>query len=333
MIDKELSNKIKVTSFIATLLVLYRHSLNYLAFFGTWTGFGINKVVQDSAMVFTEMAVPYFFIISGFFFCKKQYTSYNKYKTLVFNKTKTLLIPFILWNSFCLAILFVTNNQMFNHISIQSFIQDLVLSKWDGPLWYVRDLFTLMLLIPFYQWIIHSRYVLVRIFLLFVIFFFWIPVDSSFISTEAIFFFYMGCLISSKDEILQYKINKYWLIVPLLFWISYSTGIFPYRIIIIHRLNTLIGLIIVWQAINMLPQSIFGYIMRYSSYAFVIYASHSYLIKILKNGIAFFFKNNELIALLTYLLLPFITAIIVISIAKQWKRHLPTSYNIFTGNR
>jgi surface polysaccharide O-acyltransferase-like enzyme len=333
MINKELSDKIKVTSFIATLLVLYRHSLNYLAFFGTWTGFGINKVVQNSAMVFTEMAVPYFFIISGYFFCKKQYNSYLTYKTLVLNKTKTLLIPFILWNLFCLAILFVTNTQVFNHISIQSFIQDLVLSKWDGPLWYVRDLFALMLLIPLYQWIIHSRYVFVRICPLFIIFFFWIPVDSSFISTEAIFFFYMGCLISSKDKLLQYRINKYWLIIPLLFWISYSTGIFLYRNIIIHRLNTLIGLIIVWQAINALPQSIFRYVMKYSSYAFVIYASHSYLVKILKNGIAFFFKNNELIALLTYLFLPFMTAIIIINIAKRWKRYFPTSYHIFTGNR
>lgn len=334
MIDKDLSDKIKVTSLIATIFVLYRHSLNYLAFFGTWTGIGINRVVQDSIMVFTQVAVPYFFIISGFFFCRKKYDSYTKYKTLVLSKVKTLLIPFILWNLLCFALWFTLNyNISGNNISINSFIQDLLLSKWNGPLWYIRDLFILMILVPLYQWIIKSKYILIQISLLFIIFFLWIPVDSSFMSSEAIFFFYIGCLISSKEKILQYRTNRYFFILFLLFWISYCIGIFPYRNIIIHRFNTIIGLIIFWQAINRIPQSAFKYIIQYSSYSFIIYASHSYLIKILKNGIAFFFKNNEVAALLTYLFLPFITTIIIISIAKQWKRHFPISYNIFTGNR
>lgn len=334
MINKELSNKIKVTSLIATLFVLYRHSLNYLAFFGTWTGFGINKVIQDSVMVFTEVAVPYFFIISGFFFFSKKYDSYTKYKALVLSKVKTLLIPFILWNLLCFAIWIILNNNISSsNISIKSFIQDLILSKWNGPLWYIRDLLILMILVPLYQWIIDSRYMLMQISLLFIIFFLWTPVDSSFISSESIFFFYIGCLISSKEEILQYRVNKYWLIVPFLFWLSYSTKLFPCPNAIIHRFNTIIGLIIFWQAIDKIPQFVFKYIIQYSSYSFIIYTSHCYLIKLLKNGIAFFFKNNELIALLTYLILPIITAIIIIQVAKIWKRYLPASYNIFTGNR
>ncbi len=334
MVDKDLSDKIRVTSLIATIFVLYRHSLNYLAFFGTWTGFGINKIVQDSVLIFTQVAVPYFFIISGFFFCKKQYNTYGRYKTLLYNKIKTLFVPFILWNLFCLVILFIVNNQALNNISsISSFIYNLLLSKWNGPLWYVRDLFVLMMLVPIYQWIIYSKYVLIRVLPLLVMFFLWNPVDSSFMSTEAIFFFYIGCLISSDDDILKYRIKKYLLILPLLFWISYSIRIFPYNNIIIHRLNTIIGLIIFWQAINMLPKYIFKYIIQYSSYSFVIYASHCYFIKIIKNGIALIFRNNELVALLTFILLPIIVTILIIYIARIWKKYYPISYNIFTGNR
>lgn len=334
MIDKILSDKIKVTSLIATIFVLYRHSLNYFAFFGTWTGVGINKIIQDSVMCFTQIAVPYFFVISGFFFCKKQYNSYSKYKVLLLSKVKTLLIPFIIWNLLCFVILYILDNNTFNNnISLKSLIQDLILSKWNGPMWYIRDLFILMMLIPIYQWIINSKYILLQLIPLFIMFFIWIPVDSSFISSEAIFFFYIGCMISSKDKILKYKMKKYMLIFPLLFWILYSTGIFPYKNIFIHRFNTIIGLIIFWQVIDAIPKSVFKYIIKYSSFSFIIYASHSYIIKILKNGIALFFKGNELIALLTFILLPIITSILVINIAKQWKKHFPISYNISTGNR
>ena len=65
--NEELSNKLRIAGFICTVMVLYRHSLNYMAFFNSWTGFGINKVIQGSTLNFTEIAVPFFFIVSGFF--------------------------------------------------------------------------------------------------------------------------------------------------------------------------------------------------------------------------------------------------------------------------
>lgn len=68
MIDMELSSKIKIASLLCTMMVVYRHSLNYLAFFNSWTGHGISGFVEDGVSLLTEIAVPYFFIISGFFF-------------------------------------------------------------------------------------------------------------------------------------------------------------------------------------------------------------------------------------------------------------------------
>ena len=68
MLNVSLSHKIKVASFLATIMVVYRHSLNYLAFFNTYSGEGVNGWVQDGIMRLTQIAVPYFFVISGFFF-------------------------------------------------------------------------------------------------------------------------------------------------------------------------------------------------------------------------------------------------------------------------
>ena len=73
MLNVSLSHKIKVASFLATIMVVYRHSLNYLAFFNTYSGEGVNGWVQDGIMRLTQIAVPYFFVISGFFFSRKNY--------------------------------------------------------------------------------------------------------------------------------------------------------------------------------------------------------------------------------------------------------------------
>ena len=46
----------------------------------------------------TEVAVPFFFIVSGFFFMRYAYTSINEYFDMVKKKTKTLFVHFVLWN-------------------------------------------------------------------------------------------------------------------------------------------------------------------------------------------------------------------------------------------
>ena len=98
MIDMELSSKIKIASLLCTMMVVYRHSLNYLAFFNSWTGHGISGFVEDGVSLLTEIAVPYFFIISGFFFFRISYYEKNNYFKMLKKKAKTLLIPFIFWN-------------------------------------------------------------------------------------------------------------------------------------------------------------------------------------------------------------------------------------------
>lgn len=67
-------------------------------------------------------------------------------------KAKTLLIPFIFWNIVGGGILCLYNRAQVGD-SIVNCVQQLFMSNWYGPLWYVRDLMTLMLLVPLYGWI------------------------------------------------------------------------------------------------------------------------------------------------------------------------------------
>ena len=80
--NKDLSVKISIAGFICTLMVVYRHSLNYLAFFHSWSPQGLNGIVEDSCMRLTQIAVPYFFMVSGFFFLGKNYYEPQSYRQI-----------------------------------------------------------------------------------------------------------------------------------------------------------------------------------------------------------------------------------------------------------
>lgn len=74
MIDEQLSEKIKIAGGICTVMVVFRHSLNHIAFWGQWNPNSISGFIEGGISTLTEVAVPLFFTISGFFFLVKPTT-------------------------------------------------------------------------------------------------------------------------------------------------------------------------------------------------------------------------------------------------------------------
>ena len=187
----QLSNRIKVLSFIATVFVVYRHSLNYLAFFNTWTASGLNGWIQDGVMVLTQVAVPYFFLVSGYFFFRKDYYNHQSYFKMITTKVRTLLVPFFIWNIVGLFCLIVTR-QIQSFDSFGQFLVNILQSKYYGPLWYIRDLMILMLFAPLYQWVYRVNSIFLYLIIALCLYFYWLPVDNLFLSTEGVFFFFFS---------------------------------------------------------------------------------------------------------------------------------------------
>lgn len=326
-----LSNKIKIGSFICTIMVLYRHSLNYLAFFNSYEGFGYNKVIQGSMSIITEIAVPFFFIISGFFFFKKVYNNRVSYITMLRKKTKTLIIPFILWNIYGLFFIILYDINRLDK-SFASLIYDLCLSNWNGPLWYIRDLIILMIISPLYSWIykINSKLLYSLIITLFIL---WTPVSSDLLSSESILFFIIGGTLSKNLNIVNYKTNKKRLLLYVLIWIILLFNTYINNILLLHKLNILCGIITYWMILDYIPYNFQQRIINLSKYSFIIYVMHAYIVKSIKNAVAYFYWGNEIVALLTYILLPLATTILIIYISKLWVKTCPKLYYFTTGNR
>lgn len=62
MISKQLSNKFKIASFLCTVMVVYRHSLNLQAFYEEDEYKLISTTIETGISKLTEIAVPFFFL-------------------------------------------------------------------------------------------------------------------------------------------------------------------------------------------------------------------------------------------------------------------------------
>lgn len=326
------NDKIRILSFLCTVMVVFRHSRNLVAFWGSEEVNNYTAYIENTMSIFTEIAVPIFFIISGYFFFKYDYYNNHDYATMLKKKIRTLVVPFLFWNIIGALILSLYDPLKIGS-SIESGIYNLLLSKWNGPLWYMRDLILIMFISPLYLWIFKINNKILYILIFLILFFRWWPIDTEILSTEGQLFFFIGGIIRKYKTILDHNIPTFMFTLLLILWCIFCFNLFPLPEINIHRLNTIIGIVILWRIVDFLSQNIYNFLYSLSYYSFFIYVMHTYLVKFIKRIISYFYYGNDLIALLAYLMVPLLTIIITISIAKYWKIKSHNTYYIATGGR
>lgn len=127
-----------------------------------------NLTIQFIEAFFRNQSVPIYFFISGYvFFIGLQKWSKEKYIKKITNRKKSLLYPYLIWNTIMLLasliVLYIAPNIMNGQLgdfTIEGFLS--VYWRYDGtltnalpsykpmnyPLWFVRDLMIIVLLAP-----------------------------------------------------------------------------------------------------------------------------------------------------------------------------------------
>lgn len=330
-IGRALSDKIKIAGFLCALMVVLRHSLNLYAFWGTEDVENVCGVIEHGFSRLTEIAVPYFFIISGYFFYRTCYYGGQTYWGVLKRKAFSLGVPFILWNFIGLIplLLYKPSDVEFGFCGI---MKGLLLSEWYGPLWYVRNTIIMMVLYPFYGWLLRQKNVWLHVILVLILFLLWVPVDCSIYSTEGWLFFILGCLLNNYGASLK-SVIKWWYIGPLLLVWLYLCFLNPSLHQCFHKFITLLGLCLFWSILDYFPQVINRFILRYASMAFFIYVTHFYIVKGMKVFLASCFPQSEIVALSSYFMLPVLAVFVSCFVGYLWMRFHPKSYNIAVGGR
>jgi len=355
MIDKYLSDKLRLISFFSIIMVVFLHSYNLGE--EMLTDFRIKKNYVFFIQYFisqgvTRVAVPVFFTISGYFLFFNKEQTVTDYKLILQKRFKSLVIPYLFWSVLLFFIFFLlqslpvtTNFFKQKHIvnyNIIEIIKAILINPIPFQLWFIRDLFVFIVFSPVIY--IFVRYV--KTIALFLFFILWLlQFDFVFFSNEALLFFTLGAFLSiNKLNLINHSLSQKsvflitaWLIIVLCesLLVYYNLSHKNY-ISFIHKLGILIGIYSIWffyDFIFIKGKSLNSSYMVFSQMSFFIYVFHEPFLDIIK--IVFFkvFGNSQFLMLFLYVTSPIFTILVCIFLGQYLKRFTPVFFQIITGGR
>src|SRR5882762_3281904 len=340
--NDHLSYKLKALSLVAIILVVFIHSYNVEIKFttGTLTGGTSHSVLFVENFLskgIARIAVPLFYLISGFlFFVTFDFSLkgvFNKYK----KRIKILVIPYLFWSLYGVLLFFLLQSipqsknfftrELIKDYSFSQFLDTLLLDPITYQLWFIRDLIMLVVFSPLIGFLTKSSKG-VWIFFLAVL---WYVAPKTFelFSNESLLFFTVGGYLAfeKSQPLLNESISKYslylltaWLLTVLLttYLLTFDRG--GPVLNFLNNTGIVIGILAVWSLYDLVDRN---QIMKYSAffaYSFIIYVFHEPLLTILVKGMFFMWGKTDTSSLLIYLLAPLLTIAICIALRYLWIR-------------
>lgn len=356
-IDKSTSERLDVIKFPLIVGVVFIHAYDtQVLMAGQAVGVANSSEISDFirnliSQGVARIAVPLFFLISGFLFFQNFHYSITEYTKKLKSRVNTLLIPFLFWN---IATLFLV-------ALVQSIpaAQSLV-SGMNAPVstygaydylnaifgidrfpisyqfWFIRDLIILILLVPLIHLILkllpHAMFAALFTLWFLDIWFVYCP------SVLAVTFFYIGAYLASQSKNL-FALDKFGTKISFLYiavlLTDVSIGYSLYRQHI-HNIGIILGCISVLFLTNSIVKfpSTKRIFMWCSGLSFFVFATHEPLLNLLRK---LFYKtvmpSSDLSVLLLYFLIPLLTIMLCVLLYLGMKKFTPRFLNIISGGR
>lgn len=193
-----------------------------------------EAVINLFSYVIPCIAVPIFFIVSGYLFFKEGTFNEKLYLTKIKKRFWSLLIPYVLWNTLCLLIFIFVRipalHGLFPNVSLEEVTLPKVLSGYwacegngfpfDFPLWYVRELILMVIISPLLYVVVKKMKVCFFIPIVICMFFSLCPKEFGF-TLNACFFFSLGLYTRLFSHVIEYVERK-----EEVFFIYASHGLF-----------------------------------------------------------------------------------------------------------
>lgn len=337
-------NKLTRYKFLLLAAVVCIHSrIVDISFDGTNPSFGSEFILFLNDYLF-DLAVPGFFIISGFLFFREGFLTKEQYKRKMKSRVMTLVVPYFLWCTISLLTIFLKKSGPLAPLFPQyadwhptfvniitgyfSFVDE---RPFDFVLWFVRNLIIVVALAPAIGYIFRKLGVFALI-----LFFTaaYLPIPWSFGVTLAYFSF--GAFISLFfGDIIAFA-NKYGFYFLLAYIAMCGTNMLAYHVTVeyLYIFLTTTGVIaLLWvmnksfRLISKIPNDIVGT-------AFFIYASHGLFITVLRSSIIKLIPpSNSFFQITDFALTATVALFICISIALILRKIWPQCYDILSGYR
>ncbi|MGV3588284.1 MAG: acyltransferase family protein [Adhaeribacter sp.] len=356
--NKYLSEKIKVVQFFAMILVVFLHSYNVIVNFKTetlHTENGVNLFIQNFITNgIARVAVPLFFLLSGYLFFLKPDFSLQGILTKYRRRFKSLVIPYLFWSVFGLLLFFALQNlpyaeNFFRNEPVKNFsaaklADTLLLNPVPYQLWFIKSLLVLVILSPVIYFLIkYLKFGWIVLAALLWFFNFPYPLVLGFEFGLGVVFFSLGAFLAlhQKNYLTCYFPKA--AIIALLLWLvlllvqTILIDTVPLATYVaLQKTSAALGVFAIWYFYDVLfkGQS-FGDKKYFSlfSLSFFIFAFHEPILTIFKKGLIFLIGNTEFTSILVYFLAPIITIIISLLVGTFLRQKATSFYQLITGGR
>src|SRR5690606_24616874 len=283
-----------------------------------------------------RIAVPIFFMISGYLFYKDVTNGKLNEFALKFKKRwRSLVIPYFIWSLIGLLFYILLQSfpqskpfftqQLIRNFNLEDYFNTIVLYPIPYQLWFIRDLIVLVLLSPLiYLGLSKTRFLLIIIFT-----FAWIfDVDYILLTSESLLFFSLGAFLNIKkiELNISHKLVEVKFVFFLLWVLLTAFQAFLYLsnaendilVRILHKMGLLFGIVTVWIFYDDLFDFDISKTKIYFcfEYTFFIFLCHEPLLTILKKLFYYLFGATEQSSFIIYIIAPILTILICITIAK-----------------
>lgn len=301
-----------------------------------------------------ELAVPLFFLISGFLFFYLCEFNFTIYKNKLKKRINSLLIPYLFFNSLYLLYVFLTQLFFPNMTSpdrkliIDYTIIDYFDSYWSydgidhyapiyGPLWFIRDLIVINIFSPIIYFLI-KKIDIIYFIILSLLFLFGIGLLTPGIASSSVLFYSIGSwfAIKKKNFVCDYATVSMIIGITALLLLIIDTYLWSKgeQIMTIHRLFILLGSISVPSICGkIIDRRHIKPIKILAESSFFIYVTHRFIITFFNKYWVLILPVNTISCIVAFLTIPIITCLICFTIYISLKKVAPTLTRVITGGR
>jgi len=344
-----LSEKLKILSAIAIILVLYIHSGFHD---DEIQGMALNDYTQELISTFIgRCAVPLFYTISGYLFFLKVPQGMRSIREKMHKRVHTLLIPYVITALFYVAFQFLINSIPATSKFVNSSILPVLQQSWPRVLiaifydygggvplafhlWFVRDLLILVLLSPL-------LYVLLRylgwwwVLLAFVPAYASVPVFPA----QALFWFSLGGALTRHSVTTKHPklgMGLLALFLALCFLQLFSPELAFWAHLRIPLI--LLGIAAIWLAYDALVPASFSlqghpWLSAVGNFTFFVYLFHEPTLNVVRKLLVLVIGKNSLGYLVSYLASPWLFIAGATLAGVFLKKLAPRLYGIVVGGR
>ena len=345
------NKKLSGINALMSVLVVLLHSENLHAY--TMTEGMLSSFVKGFEWFFSEnlclMAVPAFFMISGVLFYRD--FDISLYPKKLKSRFFSLIVPFFAWNLFRYLLFYILGVTGFAkgvmgarplEFNFKSIISSVVFYESNLGFWFIYQLILYSILSPVIRLLVKNKWVgIFSVFGMIAIYssdifgdFLMVTMNKRFILLDSFIYYFIGAyvgthgfwLLDKKSNTIKYLSFAGLLTGQALHYIYLHTCL-----LWIYVLWLAISAISLWYAYDYIKPA--KWLTAISSITFFVYAGHGTILEFLQLLGAYTLHDSPIVALITYILFPVATLLLLLGLSKLYKRYTPRLWKILNGGR